>query len=68
MAESDPKSPWSEDQIQSTPGGQPDYGPWRITLAAIIILVLLLLAGYFLWRTPVPERTPATPPASASSR
>lgn len=65
MAQNDPKSPWSDDQIQSTTGGAPDSGPWRLTLAVILILTLLLVAGYFLWRAPGSKRIPAAPAPTA---
>jgi hypothetical protein len=66
MAQNDPKSPWSDDQIQSTTGGPADAGPWRVTLTVVVILALLLVVGFLVWRTPSPTRTPPAPsPATA---
>jgi MYXO-CTERM domain-containing protein len=58
-----PKDPWSDDQLQSTPGGPPDTTPWKLTVAVIAMLALLMLGGYLLWRQP-PEAVPASPPTS----
>ena len=61
-----PKDPWSDEQLQSTPAGPPDTRPWKVTLAAILALAVLVLAGYFLWDRHA-ETEPA-PPAAATDR
>jgi hypothetical protein len=44
------QGPFSDDQLQSTQAGPPDAAPWALTLAVIVILVVLLVGGFFLWR------------------
>lgn len=61
MAE--PKDPWSEDQLQSTPTGPPDATPWKSTFAVIAILALLVL-GALPWYERTATKPQASPPAS----
>lgn len=62
----EPKNPWSDEQIQSTPGGPADDAPWKVTYFVIAGLVVLLLVGYLLWRAPG-SATPSAAPAPAAS-
>ena len=64
----EPKNPWADEQIQSTPGGPADNAPWKVTYLVIGGLLILLLVGYLLWRGPRADTTspaPATSPAGA---
>jgi hypothetical protein len=58
-AETKPKDPWSDEQLQSTPVGPPDRAPWTLTLVVTALLALLLLGGYFLWRSGEDSGMPA---------
>jgi hypothetical protein len=58
-AETQPKDPWSDEQLQSAPAGPPDRAPWTLTLLVTTLLALLLLGGYFLWRSGEEPATPA---------
>jgi MYXO-CTERM domain-containing protein len=59
-----PKNPWSEEQLQSTPAGPPDAAPWKLTIAVTAILAVLALGALFLWSyrstTQAPQATPAS--------
>ena len=58
MADFGPHDPWSDDQLQSTQAGPPDPAPWRLTIAVIVFLALMLLGGFFLWRRSAEPTTP----------
>jgi hypothetical protein len=60
----EPKDPWSDEQLQSSPAGPPDTTPWKVTIGVVLVLAILALAAYFM-QDRHPENTPPTSPAAS---